>query len=64
MDVQALNPAGRRMVETCDRYGAFVGSEELPGEETLTTHDPATGGSLMPVESEKRACHWTMQRSR
>jgi len=52
------------MVETRDRYGAFVGSEELPGEETLTTHDPATGGSLMPVESEKRACHWTMQRSR
>jgi len=37
------------MVETRDRYGAFVGGEELPGEGTLTTHDPATGEPIAEV---------------
>jgi aldehyde dehydrogenase (NAD+) len=38
------------MVETRDRYGAFVGGETLPpGEETLTTHDPATGEPVAEV---------------
>jgi aldehyde dehydrogenase (NAD+) len=38
------------MVETRDRYGAFVGGETLPpGEETLTTHDPATDEPIAEV---------------
>ena len=38
------------MVDVRDRYGAFVGGESLPpGEETVTTRDPATGEPIAEV---------------
>jgi aldehyde dehydrogenase (NAD+) len=44
------------MVDTRDRYGVFVGGEALPaGEDTVTTHDPATGEPIAAVTAASEA---------